>query len=244
MKVAGFGCNAPDEILVRLNREKGVKRSQVLMVAQDELLPKRKPKDVSYVLFFSMKDFRRNLPCPAPYAELVFLVFDTPIALSAFTIKHMDFKIGTDVHIDGFECKPVDLNLDFAHTEIARTGFDIVQASVDEVKAKRTLLNQLMTFIYTLPRATHQKPIKEAICTWMASRNTLVKLNGDLGRMKASPLTAKQLARLNDILSTETALIYREAMREGGDSEVLATRYGISAFEINYMRAVLVAAKT
>jgi hypothetical protein len=56
--------------------------------------------------------------------------------------------------------------------------------------------------------------------------------------MRDSPLTAKQLARLNDILSSETATLYREAMREGGDSEVLARRYGISAYEINYMRAI------
>lgn len=239
MKVASFGCHAPDEVLVRLNKERQVKRSQVLMLTPDALLPKRKPKQIDFVVFFSVKDLRRNVSYDKSFDSVIFLVFDTPIALSGYNFKHMDFKIGADLHIDGFKCLP--LKLDFEELEfqaLTRTGFDIVQMSVDEVKAQRTLLNQLMTFIYQLPRATHQSVIKERICNWMASRNTLVKLNADLAKLKGSPLNDKQRARLNDILSSETALIYREAMREGGDSEALARRYGISAYEINYMRAI------
>lgn len=209
------------------------------MLVPDTLLPKRKPKQIEYVVFFSIKDLRRNISYHASFDDVIFLVFDTPIALAHFNVKYMDFKMGADLHIDGFKCMP--LKLDFEDLEfqaLTRTHFDIIQLSVDEVKAKRTLLNQLMTFIYTLPRATHQTPIKEYVCNWMLSKSTLVKLNADLAKMKASPLTDKQRARLNDILSSETALIYREAMREGGDSEALARRYVISAYEINYMRAI------
>jgi hypothetical protein len=239
MRIASFGCHAPDEILVKLNKELKVKRSHVLIVAPESLLPKRKPKLTEFVLFLGIKDLRRNINYHKSFDDVLFLVFDTPIALSAFNFRHMDFKIGADIHIDGFETKPVKFDFEAIQSlPIERTGFDIVQMSVDEVKAQRTLLNHLFTFIYTLPRATHQTPIKELICKWMASRHTLVKLNGDLTRMKNSPLNDKQRARLNDILSSETALIYREAMREGGESEGLARRYGISAYEINYMRAI------
>ena len=209
------------------------------MLVPDALLPKRKPKQIEFVVFFSVKDLRRNVSYHASFDDVIFLVFDTPIALSNYNFKYMDFKMGVDLHIDGFKCLP--LKLDFEGLEfqaLTRTDFDIIKMSVDEVKAKRTLLNQLMTFIYTLPRATHQTPIKECVCNWMLSKSTLVKLNADLAKMKASPLTDKQRARLNDILSSETALIYREAMREGGDSEALARRYVISAYEINYMRAI------
>uniref|UniRef100_S5WBB7 Uncharacterized protein n=2 Tax=Pseudomonas phage PaBG TaxID=1335230 RepID=S5WBB7_9CAUD len=210
----------------------------MLMVAPDEKLPKRRPKGIDYVIMFSVKDMRRNLDAHQSFEPVVFLVFDTPIALSGYTIQHMDFKIGSDVHIDGFECIPLNLNLSIDSKPFERSGLDIVQLSIEEVKAQRTLLNQLMTFIYSLPRATHQRPINSAVCSWMGSKTTLVKLNNDLAKMRDSPLTAKQLARLNDILSSETAVLYREAMREGGDSEVLARRYGISAYEINYMRAI------
>lgn len=238
MKIVGFGCHAPDEVLIRLSKEHGVRRSKVFFVAPDAILPKRRPRKIDFVVFFSMKDLRRNIDCHKSFYDTVFMVFDTPIALSAYSIKHMDFKIGSDVHIDGFECTPLNLDLNVESGSIMRTGFDIVNASVDEVKAQRTLLNQLMTFIYTMPRATHQTPIKVVICNWMLSKSTLVKLNADLAKMKSSPLTPKQLARLNDILSSETANLYREAMQEGGDSEALARRYGISAYEINYMRAI------
>ena len=208
------------------------------MVEPEGKLPKRKPSGVEYAVMFSLKDMRRNLDCHASFKDVTFLVFDTPIALSAYNIRHMDFKIGGDIHIDGFECSPLNLNLDVEPITLSRTGFDIVQASVDEVKTLRTLLNQLMTFIYQLPRATHQTPIKELVCAWMGSNRTLVTLNNNLDKLKGSPLTPKQRARLNEILSSETALIYREAMREGGESDVLARRYGISAYEINYMRAI------
>lgn len=239
MRVASFGCHAPDEVLVRLNKEKQVKRNQVLMLEPDALLPKRKPKPIEFVLFFSAKDLRRNINYHKSFDNTVFLVFDNPITLAGYNFTAMDFKAGSDLHIDGIKCLPLKLDFDAIQPiGLERTRFDLVQMSVDEVKAQRTLLNQLMTFIYSLPRATHQNPIKEKVCSWMASRNTLVKLNGDLTRLKGSALNDKQRARLNDILSSETALLYREAMREGGDSEVLARRYGISAYEINYMRAI------
>jgi hypothetical protein len=209
------------------------------MIEPEGKLPKKKPDGVQYVVAFSLKDLRRNLVCHASFKDVTFLVFDTPIALSAFNIPRMDFKIGGDIHIDGFECSPLNLNLDVEPTTLVRTGFDIVQASVDEVKTLRTLLNQLMTFIYQLPRATHQTPIKELVCGWMCSTRTLVTLNNNLDKLKGSPLTPKQRARLNEILSSETALIYKEAMREGGESNDLARRYGISAYEINYMRAIV-----
>lgn len=203
------------------------------------MLPKRKPKLLEYVVFLSVKALRRNLEHHKSFESVIFLVFDTPIALSQFNFRHMDFKIGADLHIDGFECKPISLDFEtITPIVLQRTHFDIVQKSVDEVKAQRTLLNQLMTFIYSLPRATHQTPVKELICRWMGSRNTMVKFNKDLDNMKSCPMTPKQRGRLNDILSSETALLYREAMREGGESEVLARRYDISAFEINYMRAI------
>jgi len=238
MRIVGFGCHAPDEVLLRLSREKGVKRSSVLILAPDAILPKRRPKKIDYVVFFSLKDLRRNIDCHPSFYDTIFMVFDTPIVLSGYNLKTMDYKIGSDVHIDGFECLPLNLELNVESGSVMRTGFDIINASVEEVKAQRTLLNQLMTFIYTLPRATHQTPIKVLVCNWMISKGSLVKLNADLEKMKASPLNQKQLARLNDILSSETANLYREALHEGGDSEALARRYGISAYEINYMRAI------
>lgn len=239
MRVVGYGCHAPDEVMVRLNKEQGVKRKQCLFVAADSLLPVKRPRNIQYVVFFSVRDARRNLRCDASYASTVFIIFDDPITLSGYSVTPMDFRIGDDVHIDGFKATEIRTEFPVEDNPFTRVNFDILTASVEEVKAQRTILNQLMTFIYTLPRATHQGPIKVLVCNWMGSRNTLAKLNADIGRMKNSPLNPKQLARLNGILSSETATIYREAMREGGDSAMLAHRYGISAYEINYMRAIV-----
>lgn len=238
MRVAGFGFHAPDEVLVQMNKQHGISRKNILLLAPNALLPKRRRTD--YVLFLSVKDFQRNLGCHTSFYDACFLVFDSPSNLSRFNIHYMDFKQGADLHLDGFVAKPLALDFDKLESRsVMRTGFDLIASCIVEVKSQRTLLNQLMTFIYTLPSATHQKPIKELICSWMVSRFTLVKLNSDLDKLNSKvPLTPKQRARINDILSSETAEIYHKAMIEGGEAEDLARKYGISAYEIKYMHAI------
>lgn len=232
----------PDEILLQLNRKRNVKRSDVYFIPPGALLPKKKSKH-PYLLFFTLKDMRRNGKFLDKYADRIILVFDSPIALSTYQMNYMDFKVGTDLHIDGFECTGLDWEREVVEYPFERSDTDLVRMSVEEVKAQRTVLNQLMTFIYSLPNSTHQTPVKATVCGWMGSRNTIQHLIKTLKANRDCPMSDKQYARLADILTSETALIYRNAMREGGDSEDLARRYGISAFEINYMRAVSDAAK-
>lgn len=221
---------------MKLNKENGLKRSQTLILPLDGVIPKRKPNNITHVVYQRVRDFRRAVVNKS-WATATSLVFDSPMELSQYNIPAADFSQPVDLHIHGFVCKPIALDFQ-SIDEVRRTGFDLIEEAVKEVKAKATILNQMMTFIYSMPRATHQTPVKEAMCQWMVSKYPLAKVEALIKRTPEADLTDKQVARLREILSSPVAQLYRTALQEGGDSDLLALKYGVSAYEINYMRAV------
>lgn len=226
---------------MRLNRERNLKRSEVHTVPLGSTVVKRTPAGITHVVFQSVRDFRYALhKLPKHYSTKVSLVFDSPLTIAAFTIPPADFYIPTEIHALGLV--NTEANLDFTDVpEIKRTHLSLIEESVKEVKAQATILNQLMTFIYSLPRSTHQTAVKEAVCQWMQSKAPLNKVEALIARTPEATLSTKQLTRLREILSSEVASLYRAAMQEGGEADELARKYLVSAYEINYMRAVVAA---
>lgn len=167
-----------------------------------------------------------------------YFVFDSAFNLAAYTIHYMDMEIGNPLVTEGIINKPMRIDTDVEHLELERSHYDAIAEAVNEVKAQKTILNQLMTFIYTLSSATHQKPVKETICRWIVSKANIERLKKALLANKDAPLSVKQLDRIEVILTSDVAELYRTALREGGDTEILAEKYGISAYEMNYIRAV------
>lgn len=226
---------------MKLNRERKLKRSEVRIVPLGTTSVKRSPKGTTHLVFQSVRDFRYALHhLPKHVTKMVNLVFDSPIAISKFTIPPADFFVPTEIHIFGLVNKPADLNFQTVN-EIKRTHFCLIEESVKEVKAQATVLNQMMTFIYSLPRSTHQTAVKEAVCQWMLGKYPLNRIEALIARTPEAVLNTKQLARLRELLSSEVATLYRTALQEGGESSELARKYSVSAYEINYMRAVVAA---
>ena len=221
-----------------LNRKNGLKRSETLIIPLDGRVPARRPKRVTHVVYQSVRDFIRGInKRHSSWLKATHLVFDAPVELSEYTIPKQDFATPADIHVYGFVDK--EPNLDFVEAEIERSGFNIIDEAVKEVKAQATILNQLMTFIYSLPRATHQTAVKEAVCHWMMLKYPVSKVEAMIAKTPEAVLNPKQLTRLRELLTSEVAQTYRRALQEGGDSEYLARKYEISAYEINYMRAVV-----
>lgn len=221
-------------MLKKLSDERKLRRSDVYVCKPTGFLPKKRP--APYILMLSLKDFTRNLD--KLYQNATYLIFDSAIHLSKYDITYMDMMVGDKVHQDGLVRTPIELDLEGPELMFSKSHFDVIEQSIAEVKAQRTLLNQLMTFIYTLPRASHQRPVKEVICKWLPTKYNKTKLFANLKTIRDAPLSDKQIERLSTILSSETADIYRKALQEGGDSDLLADKYQVSAYEINYIRAI------
>lgn len=194
-------------------------------------------------MFTSVKDFRTAYRTQhSDLKKVISLVFDNPIALSRYNIPVYDHEHNGEFTKEAFT--ETAIALDYEAVEVLEySGFDITAEVTTELKQQATILNQLMTFIYSLPRSTHQNAVKMAVCRWMPTRKTLQQLEADIVKTPEAVLNDKQVTRLHTILSSPVANLYRDAMRDKGDTEEIAARMGVSAYELNYMRAIIAQGK-
>lgn len=102
-----------------------------------------------------------------------------------------------------------------------------------------SLFHELMTFIYTLPSKTHQKPVTSAICKWIYSGSS--KTSEALLSDKKLMLSRKQIDALVDILSSPVTDRLKQAfedLRTGvceTDGQTVV-KNAIQRFEFTYIR--------
>lgn len=240
MKVLAFGNHAPDEIILLL-KNAGVPRSAILICSRGDTLPKKNKYE--YIFCLSINDLKRQTNLGPSYKDAAFYVFDDPLRLFRFGLQGADFEPADTIHLDGLVCSklstlPPAMEIDLVNMSFVGT-VDIVAQATEEVKSQKTFLNQFMTFIYSMPSATHQKPIKEIVCKWMASKENVSKLNKRLDSINStSPMSQKQRARLNELLSSDVTHLYRSALQEPGDEDDVALKMKVSAYELRYIRAI------
>ena len=235
MKVFAFAHKAPDEVLLKL-RSEGIERADVYIVGDDEIIERKNKRQ--HFIFMSVQSFHYNRE-KLELREVQSYVCDDPIALSQFNFTPADYRAEELFHLEGFTLTPC-IRLDKCpDIPITRTPFDAVKKAKDHAKQQATFLMQVMTFIYLTPSETHQKPIKELVCKWMASKETFNQYCKRLEKLRlTSPLTDKQVKRMNDLLSSPTAILYREALQMEGEEDDIAKLLKVSAYELRYMRAI------
>lgn len=235
MKVFAFAHHAPDEILMKLC-ESGIDREDIYVVRVDEVI-KRKNKR-GHFIFLTTASFNANREQLESRTAQSY-VFDNPLRLAQYNFTPADYRMEEYFHVDGFAlipCVRLDKCPDIA---INRKPFDIVATATEIAKQQITFLNQFMTFIYSMPSETHQKPIKELVCKWMASKEPFSKYCKRLEKLRESVhLTEKQVRRLSDLLSSSTAVLYRDALQQPGEEDAVAKAYKISAYEMRYIRSI------
>lgn len=197
--------------------------------AQDE--PKGKHK---VVVHFNIKSMKRTAKA-GKWPNAVHVVFDSPINLHEYNIPLGDMQV-SDLHSGGFEQTRITFKPEML--EDLRAVKDVIEDSVEMLQQQSTFLNRFMTFVYSTPRATHQNVIKVEVCKWMASKKSVRQLLRDIAKHPETTLTERQHLRLEDLVTSEVATLYRTAMQDGGCSKELSVKYDISEYEINYMRAV------
>lgn len=246
MLVLGVANHSPDFLLVQLNRKYGVGSSDVLVV--NNTLPKKTRK--KYFLFLSVASFQKSLESVNKQNNCTGFVFGSPLDLCAYTgMFPMDFYVSTDLHIDAFVFKELDFDLlskDGEHVAIER--LDFTQAVSEKIESFTGILTQFMTFIYTLPSATHQKPYKELACRWWGSSDNEEKLAELCSDIKyIAPISEKQEKKFIQLVTSENALIYKAALKvakvmNSFDSKEfleLTAKYGVSAYEMRYILSVI-----
>jgi len=238
MQVLAFGNHAPDEIMQML-KNAGFPRSSILICERRGTLAKRNRYE--HIFFLSYNDLKRQVVGPS-YDNATFYVFDDPLRLFKVGLNGADFGRSESLYLDGLTLfklselsKPEKIGLQ----EVEQQA-DLLEQALNEVKAQKTFLNQFMTYIYLLPSATHQKPIREVVFLWMNTKEPLAKLNKRLDAIAStSPLSEKQRTRLIGIVSSEVTELYRLALRQDGDEDDVAKELMVSSYELRYIRAIL-----
>lgn len=249
MRVLGCAYHSPDFVTVSIVKKKKYKASDILFVGPGVDLPAKTNKTV--FIFLRKMSLRRNLDRvnSNKYKGKLGIVFDSPLALFDFVgLVPADFVESPDFHLDAFELHSLNLDLvkgeDTPVTYCKQNYEEVVQAKVESFTG---ILTQFMTFVYTTPRATHQKHIKELACSWWSSDQTVPMLESRLEETaKGSPLSDKQKKRFMDLTTSESALTYKKALAvvkklPSNDCEEFtqaASDFGVSAYELRYILAI------
>lgn len=249
MRVLGCTYHTPDFVSLVLCKKRKVSESDILFVGPGDILPKRTNK--THILFIRRMALRRNLDkvnSPA-YRGKIGIIFDSPLALYDFEgIVPIDYHESDNPHLDAFEIDSIDTSLfDGEETDVAfspKKYVDVVQSKVESFTG---ILTQFMTFVYTTPRATHQKHIKELACTWLCSDEDEATLKRRLDNLvKSSPLNERQQKRFLTLVTSPSALTYKQALSEAKNLEsydceeftTVAAKYAVSAYEMRYMLSI------
>lgn len=235
MKVFAFAHHAPDEILIKLCKN-GIDRDDIQIVGVADRI-KRK-NQCSHFIFLNTASFNANRE-QLELRDAQSYVFDNPIRLAQYNFTAADYKMEEYFHVDGFALTPCCRLDRCPDVPVNRKNFDIIEAAKDSAKQQITFFNQFMTFIYTMPSETHQKPIKEMVCKWMESKEPFSKFTKRLSVLRNSiHLTEGQVRRITDMLQSATAILYRDALQQPGAEDDVAKAYKISAYEMRYIRAI------
>lgn len=235
MKIVGVAYTAPDALMLKL-KQLGIARNKIKVCAKDERLDliSRKWK---FVIFQCMSDLKRNHKMQ--FKGIVF-VLDAAVVLSKYNIYALDYKPSSVLHEDGLiRVNNARLPKNIPDVDLTRNRFNLMESCIEEVTAFVSILGPLMTFIYSLPKSTHQDPIKCCVCGWFTTKGTVKDLEKKIKQLVASPISDKQFKRLADICSTEEANLYKKALSDKNKTSTeLSSEYGVSEFELNYIRAI------
>lgn len=254
--VFGISNHSPDQVLSFLARREAIAdMSDVAIVpASTKLRVGAKPLRNS-LFIIALPDLYSNftvLNCQI-YRDTKIFVFASALKLRAISgitpLDYMDNPDGSSVSFLSLS----GLNYSAFSRALRRPGPDLHRAPVDYLYLLSSgvktgsLLNPLMTFIYSLPSQA-QTTVKEGVANYIALGTiTASALFSRLGRSLAVPLTPKQVLRLRNILETDLCKVFVSSftqMRGHWESKEesflhqLCKNNSISAYEMRYLRSI------
>lgn len=254
MKYYGSCFHSPGQVIAWLGKQ-SVELRHIHVVGPDDKLPERL-RNKPIILFLGKPALSRNKKVVESnaYKNKQAIWLSDPITLMSFkNIQPLDYKIGDDL-LEGF-VEPKRLSskaFTYGDTDgqfPERQHGDVTKLLVEKVKERGSILNPLMSLIYTLPNSTHQKPVKVGICHWMfygGQPDTLDTIL-DIIHSKAR-LNPKIRERLTAVLLSDNGDRYRKAFqvvvrklkkKKEIDYDALAADHSISAYDMRYMRSVV-----
>lgn len=248
MTVFGIANHSPDFVLLYLVKKQKVPESDISFVAPNTKLSKKSKS--KYFIFLSASALRRNLS-KVNKIDAIGLVCAPPMKLNDFAgVIPLDFEESDSPHIEGFNLSKLKITA----KKLRSIGQDVKHSPVDyalvvqeKVESFTGILTPFMTFVYTMPSSTHQKPVKELACNWLVGGGTVAQLESDFAKMtRGVHMTDKQKDRFLTLVTSEPALAYQKALQEAKKYSIdsiefrnVADKHAVSAYEMRYMISVV-----
>lgn len=252
----GLSNHSPDQA-VNMFLSKGIiaDESEIAVLPSGTRLRENK-KPVREVIFvLSIPDFRRNLEVfnSTKYANARVFLFASALRINELNnVVALDFDKNPERGGLGFNMRK-DLNLPLYRRALKCDEGDGVKHApikylntlTDNVK-RGSLLNPLMTFIYTLPSGTHQTRIKEAIAKYIYRGLSYKKLEEFFDEMKDITITKRVRDRFKEILTSEIGENYKAAFKALHDEpdaakgiEKVCKKFQTSDYEMRYLKSIV-----
>jgi hypothetical protein len=224
--------------------KRGLSASDIAILPLNFLLStNKKPK--KYLIFLTSRDFLRNLSTlqSKRYQHSASIIFANPLKLNEIVgVYPLDYEPSTE--FSGFQFKltaldirPLKKMVDVG--DVSRMPVNYL-AKLIEHFCNGSLLNAFMTCIYSLPSGS-QKAVKEACLKWLYLGKSEHKLS-DFIESYGIQVTPRLYQRLTEILFTDTARTFREALKAHRTTKAslskLAKEYDVSEYELSYIVSI------
>lgn len=245
----GVSNHSPDAVIAFLQKNRIITQpSEVAIVTSGTRMKETRPLKNKVVFLTNISDFSRNYKVLNLIAggKHVF-VFASPLRVREYEgVTALDFVQSPEYRNMAYRLQSLDPAVlkrgsVTEVTNVKRKSSDYLTTLIDSVKSG-SLLNPLMTFIYMLPKASHQTPVKESIALGFLHNWNRDKVFDDI-HSKGLQLGKKATQLLTDILESEVAGAYREAFAEYRSSKKKSTpnlgniskKFNVSDYEMRYM---------
>lgn len=249
----GVSNHSIDAVIAFLQKHRIVAQpSEIAIVSFGTKLSEKRPLKNKVVFLTNISDFLRNYRILNKTGEgkYVFL-FASPLRVREYDcIVPLDFVQSTEYRnmayrLTGLDARHLHKDALQPVTAIKRNSADYLTKLIDSVKSG-SLLNPLMTFIYMLPKSSHQTPVKESIAMGFLCNWNRQKVFDDI-HTKGLQLGKKATSLLTDILDSEVAGFYREAFALYNKEKKIGTpnlvsiskKFNVSDYEMRYMLHVV-----
>ncbi len=256
-----FGvCNSSPSVVAKLLIDKGIVETagDIAIVPVGKTLAHKVPTRY-FIFIVSLSDLIRNLKVlnSANYKECAVFIFASPIRLSELTgVTYLDMMIDPAAKGFGFKLTyNIDLvkyranmrQSDEKQKQIARDSREHLTILTDSVK-EGSLLTPLMTFIYSLPNATLQTPVKIAVAKIISKGLPLTQLDKLIASTSDYVISEKAKSKLYNILQSDVGERYMSAFKQYHQTKKkkgsislasIANKFNVSDYEIRYLLSVL-----
>jgi hypothetical protein len=250
--VYGVANHTPDQTYLWLKKRFDITPKLVtILPLGTRLRGKHRNKLKTIVFCLTYQDFNYNKDI---LRNNIVFIFSSPLRLWEYKgIIALDYKESDDPQRHGIQL----FNEFFEQPDLDQNNGDVVKEPnrtyltkiLEETRSFGSLLRPLMTFVYTTPSSTHQKPIKIAICQWLyyggIEKDLLNIIDSIDSQIK---LTEKHKLKLKDLLLSDQGDRYRAAFtklrqaKEKGVAipyEQLTKEFEVSGFEMRYIKSVI-----